>query len=79
MVLHFAFAVQFVARVQKVAVIVLADQFLELSRREAFAEIDLIEAGGVVAKPTLRFSAGCSGGFQVELHQLVSSLKMNGR
>ena len=68
MLLHVALAIEFIAGIQKLAVIARADQLLELGDRESFIEIDYFEFNALFAKQTLRLAAGGSTGFQIELH-----------
>jgi hypothetical protein len=64
---HVPLAVELIARIQKRAVIALADQAIELLDGEALVEIDFFEFCSLCAKPTLRVAAGGSSRFEVEL------------
>ena len=68
--LHVALAVEFVAGIQEVAVVALADQLVEFLDRQSLVEIDLLKLDAFFAKQTLRVAAGGSSGFQIEFHGL---------
>jgi hypothetical protein len=70
MIAHVALTIEFVARVQKIAIVTPPDQTLQFFDRKPAAEIDFFESRAVFAKETLRFATGGSGGFEVELHSL---------
>jgi hypothetical protein len=70
MIAHVALPVEFVAGVQKLAIIAPSDQTLQFFDRKSAAEIDLFESRAFFAKETLRFPAGGSGRFEIELHNL---------
>jgi len=64
--LHLALAIELVARVQKRAVVALADEAIQLLDGQSFIEVDFLEIGSLCAKPTLRVAAGGSSGFGVK-------------
>jgi hypothetical protein len=70
MIAHVALAIEFVSRVQKLAIVASSNQALQVFYGKPAAEIDLLESRSLFAKETPRFAAGGSGGFKVELHSL---------
>jgi hypothetical protein len=70
MIAHVTLAVKLVPRVQKLPVVALSDQAFQFFYGKPATEIDLLESRALFAKETLRFAAGRSSGFEVELHSL---------
>lgn len=70
MIAHVALAIELISRVQKLAVVSSSDQALQFFYGKPAAEINLLESRAFFAKETLRFAAGGSSGFEVELHSL---------
>jgi hypothetical protein len=64
---HAALAKQLIARVEKLCVIAITDQFVELRDRELSIEIGLFKRDPLFAKQTLRFAAARSSGLEIEV------------
>jgi hypothetical protein len=81
MVFHFAFAKEFVAGIQEVFVVAIADELVEFGFGEAlFVEVVGIELNFFFEQETSCFAAGGSGGFLVESdfwrHVVLGGLEM---
>ncbi|HTS31565.1 MAG TPA: hypothetical protein VMH81_37095, partial [Bryobacteraceae bacterium] len=68
MVLHAALAVQLVPRIQKQLVVALSDQPVEFFDGQPLIQVDFLKIRALFAKPTLRFPASRSSGFQIKFH-----------
>ena len=64
---HLLLAIQLVPRIEKQLVIPIANQRIELLRRQSAIQIDFFKRGSLFAKETLRFSAGRSSRFKIQL------------
>jgi len=65
---HAAFAIEFVARIQKQAVIPVANQVLQFFSRDSLVQIDFFESRAPFAQETPGFTAAGSSGLEVQFH-----------
>src|SRR5205085_1778407 len=73
-VLHAALAVELIPSVQKIFVVALADEFLQLRYGQALIQVDLVKFDASCAKGTLRVAAGGSSRLEIEFHHSQFSL-----
>ena len=75
--LHAAFPIENVSRVEKLAVVSFADELFQLLHAEALVEIDELEFDASVEQETSCFAAGGSSGLLMKLD--LHCLRLSGR